>query len=289
VGVRIDLHTHSTASDGTDTPVELMLRAVASGLDVIGLTDHDTTVGWQTALDALPPGLGLVTGAEFSCSVPDGNTDVAVHMLAYLFDPTAPIVLAEQIRQRDQRRARFAEMARRLAADGFPIDPDELLACPGTAALGRPHLGRALVRAGLVGSVSEAFERFLYDGGPYHVARPYTRAPEVIEMVRAAGGVTVLAHARSVGRGPTPSREAIHDLVAHGLDGVEVDHPEHDRAARRELTELAEEHDLLVTGSSDYHGANKSVALGAETTRPEMLERLVTLAGGARPREVMWR
>lgn len=275
--MRSDLHTHSTASDGTDTPAELMARAAVSGLDVIALTDHDTTAGWAAARDALPPGLRLITGTELSCDI-DGST---VHLLAYLFDPTAPAVVAEQTRQRDGRRERFLAMARLMAADGHPIEPEELLAAvPDTASPGRPHLGRALVRAGVVGSVAEAFDRFLSEDGPYHQHRTHTPAAEAIAMMRAAGGVTVLAHGLSACRGPALGMDSVSRLIEAGLQGIEVDHPEHGPEARDRLSTVAREHDLLITGSSDYHGSNKTVALGAETTAPDMVERLIEVASG---------
>lgn len=276
--MRIDLHTHSTASDGTDTPAELMAAARASGLDVIALTDHDTTAGWQAARDALPPGLRLLPGAELSCEI-NGST---VHLLAYLFDPNAPALVAEQTRLRAERRQRVTEMAYRLAADGHPIEPEELLASlPDTGSVGRPHLGRALVRAGVVDTVGEAFHRFLREDGPYYAPRRHTPARVAIEMIRAAGGVTVLAHGFSTTRGPGLTERSVLELVDAGLHGVEADHPEHDPSARHRLTELARERDLVITGSSDYHGTNKTIPLGAETTEPEMLERLIAAAHGA--------
>ncbi|MGH3975931.1 MAG: PHP domain-containing protein, partial [Pseudonocardiaceae bacterium] len=148
--MRIDLHAHSTVSDGTDTPAELVATAAVVGLDVIALTDHDTTAGWAQAVDALPPGVRLIRGAEFSCIVPDGRGgQVSVHLLGYLFDPAAEAVTAEQARLRDERRVRLHTMAQRMAADGFPVDPDALLGdVPQHASAGRPHLARALVSAG---------------------------------------------------------------------------------------------------------------------------------------------
>jgi 3',5'-nucleoside bisphosphate phosphatase len=281
-GVRIDLHTHSSASDGTDSPAELVRNAAAAGLDVVGLTDHDTAAGWAEAAAALPAGLRLVRGAELSCESPDGRGGhCTVHLLAYLYDPGSAALAAEQERLRAERRVRLHRMAGRMAAEGFPVDPDALLAAlPAGASAGRPHLARALVEAGVVGSVSEAFERYLANGGPYHLGRTDTPVRRAIEMIAAAGGVTVLAHGFAHTRGKTVTAEVIAELAAAGLGGVEVDHPDHGPDERAALRGLAGELGLLITGSSDYHGANKTVRLGAETTDPEMLDRLTAKATG---------
>jgi predicted metal-dependent phosphoesterase TrpH len=278
--VRIDLHAHSTASDGTDTPAELVATAAASGLDAVALTDHDTTAGWAEAVDALPAGLRLIRGAEFSCSASDGRGGgVSVHLLGYLFDPDAEVITAEQARLRDERRTRLRAMAERMAADGFPVDPDVLFAgLPPDASAGRPHLARALVSAGVVSSVAEAFHRFLNTGGPYYIGRANTDVRTAVRMVRAAGGVPVLAHPAADRCGPFVLPELITELAAEGLAGVEVDHPEHTGDERDGLRDLATALGLLITGSSDYHGANKTVLLGQETTDPEVLERIEELA-----------
>ncbi|GGM42466.1 phosphatase [Longimycelium tulufanense] len=275
--MRIDLHVHSTASDGTETPAEVVRTAADGGLDVIALTDHDTTAGWAEAAAALPAGLRLVPGAELSCLAPDGRGgEVPVHLLAYLFDPESPAVVAEQIRLQAERRTRLRRMAERMANDGFPIDVDQLMAeLPPTATAGRPHLARALLEAGVVSTVDEAFERYLASGGPYYLGRTDTPVHRAIDMINAAGGATVLAHAFARARGPVVTAEVIAELSAHGLAGLEVDHPDHDAASRAELRALAEELDLVVTGSSDYHGDNKTTAIGAETTHPEQFERLL--------------
>lgn len=280
--MRIDLHAHTVMSDGTDTPAELVRAASAAGLDVVALTDHDTTAGWTAAAEALPEGLTLVPGAELSCvSDSDHGWPISVHLLAYLFDPHAEAIVAEQLRLRVERRERLDRMATRMAADGLPIDPAAVMAAlPANASAGRPHLARALVEAGLVSSVTEAFDRYLGNGGRYYVRRADTPVERAIEMIAAAGGVTVLAHPWAYSRGPTVSADVIADLAARGLSGVEVDHPNHEPAARAELRGLAVELDLVTTGSSDYHGTNKETPLGAETTGPEMFERLVAQASG---------
>ncbi|MCP2259591.1 hypothetical protein LX15_003296 [Streptoalloteichus tenebrarius] len=284
MGVRIDLHVHSTASDGTDTPDALVAAAAAAGLDVVALTDHDTTAGWDLASAALPPGLRLVPGAELSCVSPDGRGGQAtVHLLAYLFDPDSPAVVAEQTRLRLERRERLRRMAERMAADGFPVDADELMAAlPTGATAGRPHLARALVAAGVVSSVDEAFARYLGTGGPYYLGRTDTPVHTAIDMIAEAGGVTVLAHPFARTRGPVVTPEVVVELAGRGLAGLEVDHPDQDAPTRAELRALATDLDLIITGSSDYHGTNKTVRLGQETTAPEAFERLLDRAGADR-------
>jgi 3',5'-nucleoside bisphosphate phosphatase len=280
--VRIDLHTHSNASDGTDTPAELVANAAAAGLDVVAITDHDTTSGWAEALAALPAGLRLVRGAELSCLSPDGRGGYcSVHLLAYLFDPVAEAVAADQARVRAERRNRLATIAGRMAADGLPVSADDLLAgLPADSTAGRPHIAQALVRAGVVSTVDEAFERYLNDRGRYYVASSRTPVESSIEMINSAGGVTVLAHAFAHHRGTTVTAEVIKDLAGVGLAGVEVDHPDHDPDDRRQLRDLADELSLITTGSSDYHGSNKVIRLGDETTSPEMLDAIVERASG---------
>lgn len=274
--VRIDLHAHSTASDGTDTPAELVATAAAAGLDVVALTDHDTTAGWAEAVDALPAGLRLIRGAEFSCVAPDGRGgQLSVHLLGYLFDPASEAITAEQVRLQAERRVRLHTMAQRMAADGFPVDPDVLLdGLPPHASAGRPHLARALVSAGVVDSVDEAFRRYLITGSPYYTGRTDIDVSAAIQMINAAGGVPVLAHALARSRGPVITFGVIAELAAEGLAGVEVDHPDHTADDRATLRDLAAGLGLLITGSSDYHGTNKTLYLGQETTDPEMLERI---------------
>jgi predicted metal-dependent phosphoesterase TrpH len=280
--VRIDLHTHSTASDGTDTPAQLVAKAADVGLTALAITDHDTTAGWDEAVAALPPGLRLVRGTELSCVSPDGRGGhCTVHLLAYLFDPESEVVIREYARARAERRERLARIADLMAADGFPISSESLLASvPETATAGRPHLAMALMRAGVVSSVDEAFARFLNDRGRYYL--PSSRKPveESIEMIERAGGVTVLAHAFATHRGPTVTAEVVKDLAGVGLGGVEIDHPDHDQDARKRLRRLADEMDLITTGSSDYHGTNKVIRLGQETTAPEVLEEIARRATG---------
>ena len=278
----IDLHTHSVVSDGTDTPSELVATAVAAGVTTLALTDHDTTAGWAGAVAALPAGTTLVRGAEFSTESPDGRGGtVTAHLLGYLFDPTHAGIVAEQERLRAERRDRVRRIGARLAADGYPIDGDELLSrIPADSSAGRPHIGRALVAAGVVDSVGEAFDRLLHKNAPYYVPKHDTPIADAVAMVRAAGGVPVFAHPFARRRGHVVEPSVIVDLVAQGLGGLEVDHPDHAPGDRDALRALAAEHGLIVTGSSDYHGTNKTTPIAAETTAPDALEALVAQADG---------
>ncbi|GJF03646.1 MULTISPECIES: PHP domain-containing protein [Pseudonocardia] len=279
---RIDLHAHSTASDGTDTPEELVATAAAAGVDVLAITDHDTTGGWARAVAALPAGMRLVRGAEFSCVSDDGRGGrVAVHLLGYLFDPAHPAVAAEQERLRGERTQRLRAMTAKMAAAGYPVDTEQVFALlPEGASAGRPHLARALVAAGVVASVDQAFAELLYTGSPYYVPKADTPVRRAVEMIRDAGGVSVFAHplARSRGRVVEPS--VIAELAGAGLTGVEVDHRDHSPQDRALLRGLAAETGLLTTGSSDYHGTNKTIPIAAETTDPEQFEALLAKADG---------
>ncbi|GEJ97993.1 PHP domain-containing protein [Streptomyces sp. NPDC003388] len=278
--MRIDLHCHSTASDGTDTPAELVLGAAAAGLDVVALTDHDTTRGYAEAIAALPEGLTLVTGAELSCRV-DG---VSMHMLAYLFDPEEPALLAERELVRDDRVPRARAMVAKLAELGVPVTWEQVERIAAGGSVGRPHVATALVELGVVPTVDDAFtEEWLADGGRAFVEKHETDPFEAIRLVKGAGGVTVFAHPAAVKRGRTVPEPVIAEMAAAGLDGIEVDHMDHDADARARLRGLAGELGLLVTGSSDYHGSRKTVSLGAYTTDPEVYGEITRRATGAFP------
>ncbi|MFD5627268.1 MULTISPECIES: PHP domain-containing protein [unclassified Streptomyces] len=278
--MRIDLHAHSTASDGTDTPAELVRNAGAAGLDVVALTDHDTTRGYAEALDALPAGLTLVTGAELSCRL-DG---ISMHMLAYLFDPEEPALLAERELVRDDRVPRAQSMVARLRELGVPITWPQVARIAGGGSVGRPHIASALVEIGVVPTVNDAFtEQWLSDGGRAFVEKHETDPFEAIRLVKGAGGVTVFAHPAAAKRGRTVPESAIAELAAAGLDGIEVDHMDHEPATRARLRGLAAELGLLTTGSSDYHGTRKTCVLGEFTTDPEVYGEIVRRATGAFP------
>ncbi|WP_327177838.1 PHP domain-containing protein [Streptomyces sp. NBC_01335] len=278
--MRIDLHTHSTASDGTDTPAQLVANAAAAGLDVVALTDHDTVRGHAEALAALPEGLTLVTGAELSCRL-DG---VSLHMLAYLFDPEEPAFARERELVRDDRVPRAQAMVGKLQALGVPVTWDQVARIAGDGSVGRPHVAAALVELGVVPTVSDAFTpEWLADGGRAHAGKHELDPFEAVRLVKAAGGVTVFAHPAAVKRGAVVPESAIARLAAAGLDGIEVDHMDHDAATRARLRGLAAEVGLLTTGSSDYHGSRKTVALGEYTTDPEIYGEITRRATGAFP------
>ncbi|MEE2034318.1 PHP domain-containing protein [Rhodococcus chondri] len=278
--MRIDLHTHSSASDGTDSPAILVRNAAAAGLDVVALTDHDTTAGWDDAVAALPSGLRLVRGMEMSCTGRgEDGYPVSVHLLAYLFDPADPSFVAELERLRGERVARIRAMAQRMAEDGLPIDADAVIAQAGPAA-GRPHLARALVDAGVVPTVGDAFTELLSARGRYYVRKVDTPLAEAVAMVASAGGVTVVAHARARARGRLLALDHIEELAELGLGGVEADHPDHSEEDVRLMKDLGASLGLFVTGSSDYHGANKTVGLGRFTTPPDAYEQMLDAAKG---------
>ncbi|MFJ2767777.1 PHP domain-containing protein [Streptomyces sp. NPDC087300] len=281
--MRIDLHTHSTASDGTDTPAELVRNAAAAGLDVVALTDHDTTRGYAEAIDALPAGLTLVTGAELSCRL-DG---VGLHMLAYLFDPEEPELARERELVRDDRVPRAQAMVGKLQELGVPVTWEQVARIAGDGSVGRPHVAEALVELGVVPTVSDAFTpEWLADGGRAYAGKHELDPFDAIRLVKAAGGVTVFAHPAAVKRGQVVPEAAIARLAAAGLDGIEVAHPEHAGLApetRARLRGLAADLGLLATGSSDYHGSRKTCVLGEFTTDPEIYGEITRRATGAFP------
>ncbi|HSF27070.1 MAG TPA: PHP domain-containing protein [Actinomycetes bacterium] len=273
--MRIDLHTHSAVSDGTEAPAELMAAAVAAGLDAVALTDHDTVLGWaEAAAAATRLGVCLVPGAELTCA--DGPD--SLHLLAYLFDPDHPALAREMALSRDDRVPRAEEMVRRLAADGFPVTMAAVRAQTTDATtLGRPHIADALVAAGVFASRDQAFATVLRDDSPYYVGHHSTPAAVAVRLVREAGGIPVLAHPRSH---RVVTDAVIAGLTDAGLLGLEVDHPDHDPEARAALRALAADLGLLVTGSSDYHGTGKSTPIGAETTDPDVYTALLAQATG---------
>ena len=281
--MRIDLHTHSTASDGTDAPAELIRNAAAAGLDVVALTDHDTVGGYaeaEKALRELATPLTLVTGAELSCRI-DG---VSLHLLAYLFDPREPELYRERELVRDDRVPRARAMVKKLNEHGVPITWERVAQISGDGAVGRPHVAQALIEAGLVDSIAEAFTpEWIGPGGLAYVEKHELDPFEAVRLVKNAGGVTVFAHPAAVKRGTCVPDSVIFDLAAAGLDGIEVDHMDHDEPTRARLRGLAGELGLLGTGSSDYHGTRKTCRLGENTTDPEVYAEIARRATGAVP------
>jgi predicted metal-dependent phosphoesterase TrpH len=269
--VRIDLHTHSTASDGTDAPGQVVADAAAAGLDVVALTDHDTTAGWAQATDAaLRHGVALVRGAEISAR----SGGISVHVLSYLHDPAHAALLAELDRTRDARTSRARRMVDLLGED-YPITWEDVLAqtVEGTT-IGRPHIADALVAAGHVADRSAAFATILAPGTPYYVPHYAPGAVAAVRGVRAAGGVPVFAHPGADGRGRVVADSVIEEMAAAGLAGLEVFHRDHDERQRARLEDLARTLGLFVTGSSDYHGAGKPNRLGENTTAPTVLAQI---------------
>ncbi|MFI6760356.1 PHP domain-containing protein [Micromonospora sp. NPDC050417] len=279
---RIDLHAHSTASDGTLSPVELVRSAAEAGLDVLAITDHDTTAGWAPAVAALPPGLTLIRGAELSCRWYGVQPSIALHLLAYLFDPEAPELVSELARIRAAREIRAERIVDSLRADGIDVDWADIQARAAGGTVGRPHIAQALIRAGLVRTTSEAFEpRWL--GWRYHAPKEDLDVFHAIRLVREAGGVPVFAHPRASRRGPVVPDALIVEMAAAGLAGLEADHEDQSPAEREHVRRLAAELGLTVTGSSDFHGEHKTVRLGAFTTSVESYERIVAAATGVPP------
>jgi len=276
--VRADLHSHSTASDGTSTPAEVMRRARAAGLDVIALTDHDTVAGHDQARSALPPGLTLVPGMELSCRLAGHS----VHLLGYLFDPADPELAAETARIRESRVHRAEAMVERLAELGVPVSWERVRAIAGDGVVGRPHVARAMVEAGVIESPEQAFgPDWIGEGGRAHVRRYALDPARAIALVRAAGGVSVLAHPRA--RGWEVPDDVIAGLAAAGLAGIEVWHPDQDRGQRTALQDLAARLNLVASGGSDDHGELTGYRLGSDTIAPDAYERLVSQATGAAP------
>jgi predicted metal-dependent phosphoesterase TrpH len=270
--VRIDLHAHSSASDGTETPADLMRAAADAGLDVVALTDHDTVRGWAAATEALPSGLRLVRGAEISC-VYDG---VSLHLLAYLFDPEHAALAEEMSMALDDRVPRAKAIVGKLAAAGHPITWELVLAqLQDGATVGRPHIADTLVAIGVVPDRTAAFDTLLHDGSEFFVGHYYVDAVRAVELVREAGGVPVFAHPAAAKRGTTVGDDAIVAMAGAGLAGLEVDHRDNPPEARDRLRALAADLDLLVTGASDYHGSGKDNRLGEHTTDPAVLEELL--------------
>ena len=269
--MRADLHVHSSASDGTDPPAEVMRRAALAGLDVVALTDHDTVAGHAEARAAAGP-VALLPGMELSCRL-DGRS---LHMLAYVFDPDQPDLAAELTRIRDDRVLRARAMVDKLAGLGVDVSWGQVAAIAGQAVVGRPHIARAMADSGAIASPREAFTRdWIADGGRAYVGRYALDPVRAIDLVRAAGGVTVLAHPRA-GRDTWVTNEQITRLAAVGLAGLEVFHPDQSEAERARLIALAHDLALVPTGGSDDHGSLTSYRLGGETTSGKAYQDLLS-------------
>ena len=276
--MRIDLHAHSNVSDGTQAPGAVMASAADAGLDVVALTDHDSTDGWAEASHAARRlGMALVPGMEISCRTREG---ISVHLLSYLHDPAHPGLLEEITKAKDARFTRAERMVSLLAED-YPLSWDDVIhhVAPG-ATLGRPHIADALVAAGVVADRTEAFDSILTSHSRYFVQHYAPDPAFAVELVRAAGGVPVFAHPVATARGRIVGERVYQEMIDAGLAGVEIYHRDNPEEGRASLRKLADRYGLLVTGSSDYHGAGKPNLLGENLTSPEVFARIEELGTG---------
>ncbi len=272
----IDLHAHTTKSDATDSPLTLVKKAASSGITVLGITDHDSTAGWQEAIDSLHGSLQLALGAEVSCLTEDG---ISVHMLGLLFDGDNQPLQQLLSDSRDTRIPRMKKMIENLQGAGYEITLEDVQAAtPDGATVGRPHLADALVEKKIVKSRDEAFTDLLNNDSPFYVSHFAPTPEDSIRAIRAAGGVAVIAHPFASRRGQILTPDSFASLVAAGLNGIEVFHRDQSEDERSQLLVIAHELELAVTGSSDYHGTGKLNELGENTTSPAEWERLEAMA-----------
>ena len=276
----IDLHTHTTASDGTDSPFALVNKALSAGITTLAITDHDTTSGWSQAVQALRSPMSLVLGAEISTLTSDG---ISVHMLGLLFDGEDLAMQRMLAESRDTRLPRMRKMIELLAADGIAITMEDVLAvAPAGATVGRPHLADALVAKGVVATRDEAFIDLLHNDSKYYVTHAAPTPESAIACIKQAGGVSVIAHPFASRRGETISAHSFANLLQAGLNGIEVNHRDHSADERKQLNAIADELHLIKTGASDYHGNGKLNSLGENLTDPAQWERLESLANQRR-------
>jgi len=276
----IDLHTHTTSSDGTDTPHQLVNKALVQGLEVLGIADHDTTAGWQEATQALRGSLKLALGAEISCLTNDG---ISVHMLGMLFDPNHQEMQTVLEETRDGRLPRMRKMIEKMRLEGMDISIEDVeKAMPVGATMGRPHLADALVAKKIVKSRDEAFIDLLHNESRFYVSHAAPTPIEAISLIRRAGGVAVIAHPFASRRGQVLRSDDFQELVAAGLNGIEVDHRDQNPDERAMLRTIATELDLVITGSSDYHGTGKLNSLAENHTSRAQWEKLESQADARR-------
>lgn len=276
----IDLHTHTNCSDGTDSPRELVNKAIVQGLEVLGIADHDTTSGWQEAKESLRGSLKLALGSEISCLTPDG---ISVHMLGLLFDAEHQEMQQVLEETRDGRLPRMRKMIEKMRAEGMDISIEDVQnALPSGATMGRPHLADALVAKKIVKSRDEAFVDLLHNESRFYVSHAAPTPVEAIALIKRAGGVAVIAHPFASLRGQILRADDFADLVAAGLNGIEVDHRDQNPDERAMLRNIARELDLVVTGSSDYHGTGKLNSLAENHTNREQWEKLESQANARR-------
>jgi predicted metal-dependent phosphoesterase TrpH len=248
-----DLHLHTTFSDGTYSPEELVGHAQRQGLDALALTDHDTVEGCaRTAVACEQAGIEFIPGTELTAEV-DGRE---LHLLGYFIDTAHPPLLVDMAKFQAVRQNRIREIVARINELGIPLDAGAVFALANCRSPGRPHVGRALVEGGFCANMDEAFERFLKKNRPAWVPKFKISARDAIALIHQAGGLAVMAHP-----GLNNSDEIIPELVAAGLDGIECFHTKHTPAVSKRYVQLAREHHLLVTGGSDCHGMNKGKPL----------------------------
>jgi 3',5'-nucleoside bisphosphate phosphatase len=268
--VAYDLHTHSLCSDGTRAPAEVVTLAADVGLSGLALTDHDTCAGWDEARRAaLAHDLEFVPGIELSAE----RGEQSVHLLGFWIDAGDAALAAECVRLRGERAERARAMIERLSRLGVTVDERRVRAIAGGAPIGRPHVAAALVEAGAVPDLDTAFDRYLADGGPAWVPKHALDPVDAVTLIRAAGGTAVLAHPALSAEGGLATA-LLDELAAAGLAGVEADHPHQEPAAVEHWRARAAERGLLVTGGSDFHGARKTVKIGACTTARDVVEAL---------------
>ena len=276
----IDLHTHTNCSDGTDSPRELVNKAIVQGLEVLGISDHDTTSGWKEATESLRGTLKLALGAEISCLTTNG---VSVHMLGLLFDSEHQEMQQVLEETRDGRLPRMRKMIEKMRAEGMDISMEDVeQAMPAGATLGRPHLADALVAKKIVKSRDEAFVDLLHNESRFYVSHAAPTPVDAIALIRRAGGVAVIAHPFASHRGQVLKAEDFSELVSAGLNGIEVDHRDQNPDERGMLRTIARDLDLVITGSSDYHGTGKLNSLAENHTHREQWEKLESQANARR-------
>lgn len=273
----IDLHTHTNRSDGTFAAAELIEIASNRGLDVVAITDHDTTEGIDEAAAAgATLGVEVVPGVELSAEY----QGTSVHVLCYWMDPSDVELRAELRRLRDERLRRGELMVERLHSLGYPVSFARVREIAGGAVIVRPHVAQAMVEAGIVATEDEAFDRFIGDGGPAHVPKHALHPFDAVSLIRGAGGVCVLAHPGMWGHQSSVPRELIEAMAAAGMGGLEADAGDHTPEQREHFRQMARRLGLVVTGGSDCHGTRYDpVRLGSVTTEPEQFEALRALAG----------
>jgi predicted metal-dependent phosphoesterase TrpH len=274
----IDLHTHSNESDGTDTPAQVAIKAGAAGITTLALTDHDSIAGWSELVENRPKGLSLVLGAEISCQTEEA---LSVHMLGYLFDPNNQDLISSMNQTRINRITRMEKIVEKLQTGGVDISLSEVYAeLSEGATLGRPHLADAMVRKGIVKDRSEAFNIYLHNRSKYYLPDASPTPERAIKLIKAAGGVAIIAHPFASLRGKIISAQYLETLVGAGLDGIEIFHRDHNQAEREQLLELARRYQLIVSGGSDYHGSGKENRLAENSTQQSQWERICEAATG---------